>query len=183
MDAKRLLAITLVLVFTGSALTWARQRTGNLPPSPPFDLAPDPGVPSPFVEAPNPFDRPPSLPEPSSPVPSSVDVPASQAPVNAEAVLESRTFIDQGIAKAERAIESLSTERDRLRERIETIEEELARWEAVNRGLVSARQAKPGRSSEDEPRLSPPHDPGLEPLAETEAGFPLPPDEPRLIEN
>jgi hypothetical protein len=162
MDSKRLLAITLVLVVSGSALTWARQRTGNLPPIAPFDLAPDPSVPSPFADDP-------------SPAPSSPDVPATQPPVDTGTFPESRLFIDQGIATAERAIESLSSERDRLRDRIGKIEAELARWEAVNRGLVSARQAKPGPSSDVEPLLPPPGDLSLEPLAAVEDDDSLPP--------
>ncbi|QDV32682.1 hypothetical protein ElP_05170 [Tautonia plasticadhaerens] len=184
MSTTRLFAIATVIGIGGAALALAQQ---GLPDDPPFDLAPDPHVESPFGEfpldagaSPSPRDSVGDVGPPPPPFPvDQADPPlvADPAPGFEVGVPDSRAYIDQGVAQAERAIEALSDERARLRSRIEKIEAELARWEAVNRGLLAARQARP--ASAPDPVLPPSSidPPELEPLTSRLEGVALPPSE------
>lgn len=189
MSIYRLLAIAAGIGISGAALAAARQ---GLPEEPPFDLAPDPYVESPFGELPPEGGAAPSSPDPDQALgqsralhslsqsgPPPVGQPSQEFEVGAP---DSRAFIDQGIAQAERAIEALAEEREGLRSRIEKIEAELARWEAVNRGLLAARQARPGATPAESPPPSAIGEPELAPLTSEVEGVALPPsDAPALL--
>lgn len=72
---------------------------------------------------------------------------------------DSEEFIEEGRAKASEAIEALTAERDALQTRLETIERELARWQAIDDGLTAAKDATSSTlRSRPEPIEPPPDD-------------------------
>lgn len=69
--------------------------------------------------------------------------------------LDSNEFIDKGQSLASEAINALTAERDSLQERLEQINQELARWNAIQTGLSSAKDATPTVGPTDELDLHP----------------------------
>lgn len=62
--------------------------------------------------------------------------------------LDSNEFIDKGQSLASEAINALTAERDSIQERLEQINQELARWNAIQTGLLSAKDATPTEKPE-----------------------------------